>query len=235
MIKKIRDFINRSISKGSKTKNTYYIELLEAPDGKECAICRLLVISIEKYIENLLHEFTMDSVSRREIRDSFGYCSKHTAQFIKVTENTNQRLSASIVAEDLANSFLKHCRKAVSGLSTRGIDSVNKNSSCPICTYYSKHEKLYISEFTKGIRKEEFLNKYRKNLNICIDHLKKVTRSIKDHSVLEKILEPMIAEIESIDLELKNFIMKFDHRSNDKITEGEAAAWIRLFNMINKK
>lgn len=235
MSKIIKSLINKFQGKDTAVKNTYYTELLETFSSDGCAICRLLESSVEKYLENLLHEFTMDPVSRREIRDSFGYCGKHTAQLIEVTEKTNQRLSASIVAEDLANSFLKHCRKALKQAGTRGIDSLKKDTGCPICSYYTKHEKLYISEFVRGTQKKEFLDKYMENSYICMDHLMKVSRLIKDRSILKKVLEPRIAEIESLDIDLNNFIKKFDHKSGEKITDGEAIGWIRFLNIINRK
>jgi len=235
MINNLKRMISKFIGRNSEVKNTYYTELLETFDGKGCAICRLLESSVDKYLDNLLHEFTMDPVSRREIRESFGYCAKHTAQFVNVAEKTNQRLSASIVAEDLANSFLKHSRKAARGVTIRGIDTVRKNPSCPICLYYAKHEKLYISEFVKAVAKEEFINKYRKNPFTCMYHLIEISRLVKDRAMLKDILEPRIEELGSVDLDLNNFIKKFDHRSGEKITDREAVAWIKFFNMLNKK
>ena len=160
MIKNIRNFISSKLDKSADVKNTYYTELLESFNSEECVICKLLEISILKYLENLLHEFTMDPTSRREIREAFGYCRKHTEKLIDVTKNTNQRLSASIVAEDLASSFLKHSKKLFrNGIQTNtGMFKIRK--SCPICKYYNKHEKMYVSEFDKGIVKKEFLEKF---------------------------------------------------------------------------
>ena len=235
MLNNIKRLINNLPGRKETVKNSYYTELLETFSRDGCPICSLLEHSVEKYLENLLHEFTMDPVSRREIRDSFGYCGKHTAQLIKVTERTNQRLSASIVAEDLANSFLKHCRKALKQTGTRGIDSLKKDPGCPICSYHTKHEKLYISEFARGTLKEEFIERFRENSYICMDHLIKVSRLIKDRSILKRVLEPGIKEIESLDTDLNNFIKKFDHNSGEKITDDEAMAWIRFLVMINRK
>jgi len=231
MINKLKRFITGN--RASETKNTYYIELLETFDWEECVICKLLKSTTEKYLENLLHEFTMDPVSRREIRQAYGYCAKHTAQLVEVTKNTNQRLSASIVAEDLADYVLKQCRRSLKSGIRAGIDVFKKRDSCPICKYYSKHEKMYISEFSKGSAKEEFIDKFVEKPGICIEHLIKVSRSIKDLAALKKLLRPQVEIIGAIDLELNNFVKKFDHKSSEKITDREASAWIRLFNRIN--
>jgi len=247
MIKKLKSFmtdhLHIDLNRSSQTKNSYYTELLETFDRDQCVICKLLKITVVKYLENLLHEFTMDPVSRREIREAFGYCEKHTAQLIEVTKNTNQRLSASIVAEDLANHFLRQCRRFFKGGTGKSrtwksgtgmvIDVFKKRNSCPICKYYSTHEKMYVSEFSKGSAGEEFLEKFVENSGICIEHLFKVSRIIKDPAALRKILEPQMAVIEEIDLELNDFVKKFDHKSSEKITDTEASAWIRLFNRIN--
>ncbi|MFC2145694.1 DUF6062 family protein, partial [Actinomycetota bacterium] len=204
-------------------------------DSKECAICKLLEISVLKYLENLLHEFTMDPTSRREIREALGYCRKHTEQLIDVTKNTNQRLSAAIVAEDLANIFLKHSKKLFrNGIQTNtGMFKIRK--SCPICKYYSKHEKMYVSEFARGTAKEEFLEKFTENPGICIEHLIMISKSVKERNALKRILKPQIKSVEKIDLELNNFIKKFDHKSSEKITDSEASAWYRLFERINSR
>ena len=233
MIKKLRRFITGD--KASQTKNSYYTELLEAFDRGECVICKLLKSTTEKYLENLLYEFATDSVSRREIRRAFGYCAKHTAQLIEVTKNTNQRLPASILAEDLAEYFLKQCRRSLKSRRGIGIDIFKKRSVCPICKYYSTHERMYVSEFSEGLAKEEFLRKFLENPGICMEHLIKVSKTIKDRAVLKELLRPQVEIIDGIDLELNNFIKKFDYRSNEKITDREASAWIRLFNRINSK
>jgi hypothetical protein len=234
MIEVLRKIINKHQGSENKVKNTYYTELLETFSKDKCAICELLENSVEKYLENLLHEFTMDPVSRRQIRDSFGYCAKHTTQLIRVAENTNQRLSATIVAEDLANTFLKYCRKLVGGgILNNG--SVKNNPDCPICLYFSKHERLYTSEFAKGTQKPEFLDKYRENPYICMDHLISISRLIKNRGILKKVLEPKMKEMGAIDRDLNNFIKKFDHRSRENITEKEAAAWISFFKTLNRK
>ncbi len=234
MIEGLKKIIDKLLGSGDRVKNSYYTELLDTFSKDRCSICVLLKNSVEKYLENLLHEFTMDPVSRRQIRDSFGYCAKHTASLIKVAENTNQRLSASIVAEDLANTFLKYCRKAV-GVSFKKPGRLKKDPSCHICQYFSKHERLYISEFARGAQKQEFLDRYRENPFICMDHLIDASQLIKDRDILEKVLEPKMREIGAIDKDLNNFIKKFDHRSRENITEEEAAAWIIFFKTLNRE
>ena len=235
MIKNIKNFITSNFNKSADVKNTYYTELLETFDTRGCVICKLLEVSVLKYLENLLHEFTMDPTSRREIREAFGYCRKHTEQIIDVTKNTNQRLSASIVAEDLANSFLKHSRRlSKSGIQT-GTGMFKIRKSCPICKYYNKHERMYVSEFAKGTAKEEFLEKFEEKPGVCIEHLIKVSKSVKDRTALKRILKPQIKEIEKTCLDLNNFIKKFDHKSNERITDIEASAWYRLFERINSR
>ena len=235
MIKNFKSFITNNFGRPGDVKNTYYTELLETFSKEECAICKLLEISVLKYLENLLHEFTMDPTSRREIREAFGYCRKHTGQIIDVTKNTNQRLSASIVAEDLANSFLKHSKKLLRSGIQAGTGMFKIRKSCPICKYYSKHEKMYVSEFAKGTAKEEFLEKFEEKPGVCIEHLIMVSKSVKDRTALKRILKPQIKEIEETSLDLNNFIMKFDHKSSERITDSEASAWYGFFERINSR
>lgn len=151
-----------------------------------------------------------------------------------MAQNTNQRLSASIVAEDLANTFLNFCRNAA-GTSILKKERIKKVPDCPICLYFAKHESLYISEFARGIQKRQFLDKYSKNPRLCMDHLIGVSRLIKNRGILEKVLEPKRKEIEILDTDLNNFIKKFDHRSRENITEKEAAAWTIFFKLLNGK
>ena len=209
MIKSLKRIIGKLPGPQKQVKNTYYTELLEAFSKQKCPVCLLLEDSVEKYLENLLHEFTMDPVSRRQIRYSFGYCARHTKQLIKVAQNTNQRLSASIVAEDLANTFLNYCRNAA-GTSILKKAQIKKVPDCPICLYFSRHERLYISEFARGTQKRQFLDKYSKNPRLCMDHLIGVSRLIKNRGILEKILEPGRKEIEILDTDLNNFINQFN-------------------------
>ena len=233
MINNFKRLITGGFGRSVDVKNTYYTELLETFDSKGCVICKLLEISVLKYLENLLHEFTMDPTSRREIREAFGYCRKHTGQLIDVTKNTNQRLSASIVAEDLANSFLKHSKKLLKSGIQLGTGMFKIRKVCPICKYYEKHEKMYVSEFAKGAAKEEFLEKFENNSGICLEHLIKVSQSVRDRAALKRILNPQIKEIEKASFDLNNFIKKFDHKSSEKITDNEASAWYEFLERIN--
>ncbi len=235
MINNLKRLITSNFGRSADVKNTYYTELLESFNSEECVICKLLEISVLKYLENLLHEFTMDPTSRREIREAFGYCRKHTEQLIDVTKNTNQRLSAAIVAEDLANNFLKHSKRLLrSGIhASSGMFKIRK--SCPICKYYNKHERMYVSEFAKGTAKEEFLEKFEEKPGICIEHLIMISKSVKDRNALKRMLKPQIKEIQEIDLDLNNFIKKFDHKSSERITDNEASAWFRLYERINSR
>jgi len=235
MIKNFKRLIISNFGRSDDVKNTYYTELLESFDSEGCVICKLLKSTTLKYLENLLHEFTMDPTSRREIREAFGYCRKHTGQLIDVTKNTNQRLSASIVAEDLANSFLKHSKRLLRSGVQAGTGIFKTRKSCPICKYYSKHEKMYISEFAKGTAKEEFLEKFEENPGICIEHLIMISKSVKDRNALKRMLQPQIKEIEETSLDLDNFIKKFDHKSSERITDSEASAWYGFFERINSK
>lgn len=235
MINNFKRLITSSFGRSVDVKNTYYTELLETFDRKGCVICKLLEISVLKYLENLLHEFTMDPMSRRKIREAFGYCRKHTGQIIDVTKNTNQRLSASIVAEDLANSFLKHSKRLLKSGIQAGTGMFRIRKSCPICKYYSKHEKMYVSEFAKGTAKKEFLEKFEEKPGICIEHLIMVSRSVKNRTALKRMLKPQIKEIEETCLDLNNFIRKFDHKSSEKITDSEASAWYGFFERINSR
>ncbi|MES0342037.1 MAG: DUF6062 family protein, partial [Candidatus Humimicrobiaceae bacterium] len=83
--------------------------------------------------------------------------------------------------------------------------------------------------------KEEFLEKFEEKPGICIEHLIMISKSVKDRNSLKRMLKPQIKEIQEIDLELNNFIKKFDHKSNEKITDNEASAWYRLFGRINSR
>jgi hypothetical protein len=235
MIKRIKRFITGNFGKSVDVKNTYYTELLETFDSGDCVICKLLEVSVLKYLENLLHEFTMDPTSRKEIREAFGYCKKHIEQLIEVTKSTNQRLSAAIVAEDLADYFLKHSKQLSKGGIQAGSGMFKTRKICPICKYYNKHEKMYVSEFAKGTEKEEFLEKFELDPGICIEHLIQVSKSLKSRATLKRLLKPQIKAIKKIDLDLNNFIKKFDHRSSEGITDDEASAWFRMYERINSK
>ena len=235
MINNLKRLITCNFGKPVDVKNTYYTELLETFDRKGCVICKLLEISILKYLENLLHEFTMDPKSRREIREAFGYCRKHIGQMIDVTKNTNQRLSASIVAEDLANSFLKHSKRLSRSGIQAGTGMFKIRKSCPICKYYNKHERMYVSEFAKSTAKEEFLEKFEEKPGICIEHLIMVSKSMKDRTALKRMLKPQIKEMEKTSLDLNNFIKKFDHKSSERITDSEASAWYGFLERINSR
>ena len=230
MIKKIKNIIRNRFSRDTAVKNSYYEELLGSFDGEKCTICKLVENTVENYMDNSLYEFTMDPASRKIIRESLGYCRKHTLKFIKVTENTNQRLSANIISEDITSYFLGQCTDPA--IMKKGI--FRKRKHCPVCKYQEMHENIYIMEFTKGAGKKEFLERYNDKPCLCFEHLSMIIESVKNIDILKKIIEPQAAALGDLDRDLKRFIKKFDYRNKETITEDEAQAWIKLLTRINK-
>lgn len=234
MLQKIKNIIRNKFYDNTAVKNSYYEELMSSFDEEKCIICSLIDKTIENYLDNSLYEFTMDPVSRKIIRQSLGYCAKHTLKFINVIKNTNQRLSANIISKDITNYFLGQCNSSLRSAVKIRTGVFKKRKNCPVCKYQGVHESIYILEFIRGAGKKEFLERYNAKPGLCFEHLAMISGSVKNFEILKKIIEPQVAVLEDLDRDLNGFIKKFDYKNKKVITEGEAQAWIKLLGKINK-
>jgi hypothetical protein len=225
----------RNEANPEKIKSSYSVELVEAFKTEGCPVCRLLDRYIEQYFENLLYEFTNDPGVRRAIRDALGYCEKHTAQLIKIADKTYQRLSISIIAEDITRKLLeRYCEVVYQG--KKSVFAEKESSKiCPACLYQTKHEKFLISEMAKVFRRDEYFDEIKINSGLCVKHIRQYLDMEKNPQIAKKVIENQTTILKKINSELNGFIKKHDYRNKEKITESEANAWRKTLEIVAKK
>ena len=159
------------IGKPDKITSNSLLELLEAFKKEGCPICMLNYLNVDSYFSSILYESVNDPTVRRNLRDSLGYCKKHTVQFIQFVESSYNRFGATIMIEDVVRELIKKLEK-LSNLSLKEINKISTaNFNCPACIYQGKHEDIYYSEISNNINNEDFFNKFLESDGLCLTHL----------------------------------------------------------------
>ena len=153
--------VYNNIFKKSNTSNKYtnksFHELLEAFKKEGCPICSIVDFSIDNYFENTLYEFVNDPKVRRDLRESLGYCQKHSAQLKRVVEKSYQKLGACIIIEDVIKELIKKFSEFLK-LPLKQLKNIDIEShKCPACIYQSRYENIYYLEILNNLENENFL------------------------------------------------------------------------------
>jgi hypothetical protein len=215
--------IKRKNNEINDSKSFSYYNLLESFKQDGCPICILLQKTIDGYFESLLYENVNDPFVRKEIKNSFGYCKKHSIQIEKVAERSFQDFGLSIIIEDLANTLMhryKDLNKSVEKQDRRKQPS----KVCPVCVYENTFKEIYASDIARCIKDERFFNEFRSGPGLCFNHLIAVKKYITDPSDLKRLLEFQESVLEKTIHDLRNFIKKHDYRNKEPIAVTEAMA-----------
>lgn len=209
----------------SKYTNKSFHELLEAFKKEGCPLCRVVSFSIDSYFESLLYEFVNDPKVRSDLRESLGYCQKHSAQLKEVVEKSHHKLGASIIVEDVTKELIKKLEK----LSKLPLKELKKiiitNHNCPACIYQQSYENIYYSEILINLENKDFFNKFLDSDGLCFNHLLGLLKIIKNLTTRNKIIENQKLKLTKINKDLNAFVKKHDHQNKEKITPDEANAF----------
>ena len=169
--------------------------------------------------------------TRRNLRNSLGYCRNHSIQLIALVENSYNRLGASIIFEDIANESIRKLENLINKKFKR-INFENEKNLCPACKYQKKLGKIYIYEFEKCMEDNFFYEAFNKNRSLCFKHMGELIKSSKNISVLKKIFEVYKLKIEKDIGLIYSFIKKNDYRNKENILPEEAEAWKEAIKKI---
>ena len=212
--------------------NLSTIDLLKVFKQEGCPVCKLVKQTIDRYFDSMLYEFVNDPGVRDSIRKSLGYCKEHTAQILKVAENNFYAFGLSIIVEDLTNEVLKRYENIYEAANKRKKVEQSDNSQCPACLHQRDFEQIYISELSRWIADETFLNEFKKSGGLCIKHLIDISRIIKNKRDLKRLFEFHITQLKELQEDLNNFIKKHDYRNKEIITVEEATAFKKALRKI---
>lgn len=227
-------------------ENLVTLKVAEAMQKEKCPLCRLQQIHIEKYISNLIYEYTTDQMVVNKFINSLGFCTDHNQLLIKILKN-NCLLSRIDVAKlyektiplylntlekehnenlSLKNilSYLLHIKKNIIN------SNINKKTTECMCCIASddiiRENSLTIIEI---LLQEEYRKLYKKSDGLCIPHFNSVIEFIRENGVVspvkEFLVEDQIERLELLQYRLQSLQSKRNYYNKKAVSNPEVSSW----------
>jgi hypothetical protein len=178
-----------------------YHRLLESLVGSDCALCVLIAQGSAGRIEGLFRELVNDPISRFRLRDSLGYCRRHTVRAADRAGALGLALIYRDIVERLSERLGAWAEKR----------PVHALSPCPECVAEEADEATYCALLAEYLSDDKVRAAYAGGSGLCIRHMELVMQAASPESrafvaAIEK------ARLEALASELDTFIRKSDYR-----------------------
>lgn len=220
-----------------KQKANVFYDLLEQFEKPHCALCRVALRAINRFMDGLLYESVNDGRLREVLKSAHGFCPTHSATLAA----RHDALGTSI----LYRSLLNHLRAALaieesgatanpSGLMRRLLGSDPSSESmplspqlpCPACA--RRHEAVgrALQMMNKHSADEALLEALGKSDGLCLPHLRTALGALQGPA--RQLLAARQQEVwEALSDELAEAIRKHDARFQGEEWGAEADSWRR--------
>jgi len=225
--------INSNTGQSGKVISKSFSELLDVFKKDGCPICNLNRLNVDSYFSSILYECVNDPGVRKKLRDSLGYCRKHSIQFIQFVESSYNRFGASIIIADVASEVIKELNR-LSNLSLKDLKKVKASyHKCPACIYMQSHEYIYYSEIISNLENDDFLSEFLKSGGLCQIHLLELIKIIKNPHIRNKIIENQKLKLSEFIKDMNVFVKKHSGQSSQKISADEGDAFKNAIRKIS--
>lgn len=231
--------------------------LTRAFQNAECPICYLKRAYEARYIFTLLWENVNDGDTRARFVTALGFCREHAWQLVETERDKfGGGLGTGILYEDLTHrarqgladlrqreelvarvNWLEHVRQALSRRlghrvlyrsKMRFPQSLVAQVECRVCQIGRETESSYVEALGKACADEEFRERYRASVGLCLPHLRAVIEATHHPPTRVFLIETAEAKLETLAHQLSEYLRKqiWDYRDEPKIAE-EQSAWMR--------
>lgn len=230
--------------------------LTRAFQNAECPICSLKRAYEARYIFMLLWENVNDGDTRARFVTALGFCREHAWQLVEterdkfggglgtgilyedLTQRARQGLADLRRREELAHvNWLAHVRQALSRRwrsqalhrsQSRFPPSLVAQAECRVCQIGRETEVSYVEALGKACADEEFRERYRASVGLCLPHLRAVIEATPHPPTRIFLIETAEAKLETLAHQLSEYLRKqiWNYRDEPKSAE-EQSAWMR--------
>ena len=199
-----------------------------AIDGEGCSICRHVRTNEERWIWQVLYEFSSDRTLRSELNRSFGLCPPHARLLVAVVEERElvDGVSVAHIYESIVHTYLEGCQ-AANGSSRRAARSLEglEGEDCPLCAYQRGVEERTVSVLLKSLESNAGVARYRSSDGLCNAHLRRCAQEAERPDVRRLLLDDHIERLERLAATLGELLRKQRYDVDEDVTPEEAASW----------
>ena len=224
--------------------------LLEACRAPGCPICRLEQRDVERYLDRKFYENVNTPAWRDQLRASLGFCHEHA--WLAANKRLGDALGFSIIYRDIVNSVLAQLsdkdntvsasRKWTSSLQKipeatrklieKTLTALTPRKRCPVCEHRDETTRRVMSVFVEELENPQMGNALEASDGLCLPHLRMTLEHVKEVSACDTLINIHRAKLESLSVELGEFIRKNDYQAIKEGFGREGDAWLRAVGMI---
>jgi hypothetical protein len=215
-------------------------ELIEALQRPGCALCHLAQQKNLRYIETLLDSAVIDVEQRDAWRDSKGFCSWHACMATDIPQSSS---SLAILYDDVLDHEMQRLAALTAAMPAwrwrrqgrrfakrvqRWLRTWDKASLCPICRLWHDREQLYMTVLLDAWHHPTLSAAFAQSSGLCLPHLVRLMAHNANHEHLPALVSAQQARLQTLQVELREFIRKQDYRFAREAYGSEADAWQRV-------
>jgi len=216
-----------------------YYDLKDEMAKSGCPICNLLVRDVQKFLNTILYEYTIEPEMHHIFRKSLGLCNEHGWQMAEAGTGIGTAILYVAVMDEILKKMPngKSHKKGVRGFLGRAdnsnvIDAITTNEPCLVCKKNEDNQKRYVTVFRDHLSDDKFMSAYQESDGMCLDHFKQVLNhtSSPEHSQL--LIETQREIWTQLHYELSEFVRKYDFTNADEAMGEEVDSWMRAICQI---
>jgi hypothetical protein len=210
---------------------TTFFDLRDAFGQRGCAVCRLALVAVNRYIESTNYEAVNDPGFRAEIEASWGFCNVHADQWLTDahplgTALIYERLLAQVedaltrlhptepggIFADVASLFGRH--HDVDNPTPHTV--LSPTGECPACRVRLETERQAIAALVEGLSDQDFSADYEASGGLCVPHLRQAFCLGLADPAFSMLRGVAVATQERLRAELREVARKHDYRFRDE-------------------
>lgn len=161
----------------SPSRHTVFCRVREALEREGCALCRLSLDAVARYLDGLAYEEANDPVVRDRLRASRGFCPRHAWQIARLNSSA---LDVAIIYRDVLGEVTRildggrAAHRWLLGARARGWELAQRllpQGPCPACQILAASEDRYLGTLLDHLPEPDFAAVYRASEGLCQPHL----------------------------------------------------------------
>ena len=217
-----------------------YFDLLETFAQPGCAVCRLLHKDVDRFLDTLLYEHTVDPITQTSFRASRGLCHEHTWRLTHFKGGTlATAILYDVVMDELLNIMAQTPPDRQNGLA-RLLNSSGTNAlaealapekPCPVCVMRDQSERRYLQVLSEYVAEPRLQAAYRASDGICLPHLRGALNLARDPESTRILAAVQLEKWGELKGELELLLRKLDAHYHEQIGV-ESTSWLRALARI---
>jgi len=107
------------------------------------------------------------------------------------------------------------------------------DGACPACQREARMRESNTRTLLQGLREQEMKDALIASAGLCFTHFIAVLKQADDSEVTSGLIRMQKDRLESLSLQLKEFISKYDYRRADEEFREERDSWLRALEMVS--